>query len=70
MPQVLEEIAGVVRLVPRERVQQWTVDQIVDVPRILEETVEMVRLVPWESVQHRIDEQIVELPLWKRSLRW
>ena len=47
VPPILEETVEMVRLVPRERVQQRTAEQIVDVPQfgrqILGETVEMVR---------------------------
>ena len=47
-PQFLEETVEALRLFPRERVQQRTAGQIVDVPQFLEETVEVVRVVSRE----------------------
>ena len=49
-------------MVPLERVQQQTVEQIADAPQFREETVEVERFVPRERVQQPIDEQIVEVP--------
>ena len=59
--QVCQFLIEVVRLVPRERVQQQTDEHSVGVPvsQILEGTVEVVRLVP----QARVNEQIVEVPI-------
>ena len=49
-------------LVPRERVQQRTAEQIEDAPQSPEETVEAVTLVPRERVQQRTAEQIEDVP--------
>ena len=49
-------------MVPQERVQQRTAEQVVDVPQFLEETVELMRLVPHERAQC-IGEQMVEVPI-------
>ena len=49
-------------LVPHERVQQRTAEQIEDAPQSSEETVEAVTLVPHERVQQRTAEQIEDLP--------
>ena len=46
-----------VTLVPRERVQQRTAEQIEDAPQSPEETIEAVTLVPRERVQQRTAEQ-------------
>ena len=59
-PRILEETVEVVRLVPRERVQQGTAEQIVDAPQFAEESVQLVRFVPQERVQW-IDKQLVEV---------
>ena len=64
VPLVMEEIMTVVqeeeKLVPQERVQQRTAENIEDTPQFREETVEMVGLVPQERVQW-IDELLVEV---------
>ena len=54
--QVMEEIGEVVRLIPQERVQQRTVEQIVHVPvlRVVEEVAEVVRTIPQERISDRI----------------
>ena len=52
------ETVDEVAMVPRERGQQWTVEQIGDVPQLWNETVEAVALVPRERVQQGIAEQI------------
>ena len=46
--QVMAEIVEVVRLIPQERVQQRTVEQIVDVavPQVVKEIVEVVQIIP------------------------
>ena len=48
-----EETVEAVTLVPHERVQQRTAEQIEDAPQHPEETVEAVTLVPHERVQQR-----------------
>ena len=45
VPQLREETVEAVRLVPRERVQHRTAEQIEDASQFLEEIVEMVRTV-------------------------
>ena len=64
VPLVMEEIMTVVqeeeKLVPQERVQQRTAENIEDIPQFREETVEMVGLVPQERVQW-IDEPLAEV---------
>ena len=44
VPQVVEEILGVIKVIPQERVSERNVEQIVDVPvlRFMEEIVEIV----------------------------
>ena len=44
VPQIMEEIVEVVRLIPQERIQQRTIEKFVDVPmlRFMEEIVEIV----------------------------
>ena len=66
-PHSLQEIVEVVRVVPRERVQQQAAEQSVPQPR--EERVEAVRLIPCERVQkhaaeHLVDEAIFWKNLW------
>ena len=56
VPQPREETVEAVRLIPRERVQQPTAEQIEDVPQLREETVGAVKLVPQERVQQRVVE--------------
>ena len=48
VPRVMEEIDEVVRLIPLERVQQRTVEQIVHVPvpQVVEETARVVQIIP------------------------
>ena len=48
IPQVVDEIIEVVRLIPPERVQQRTVEQNVHVPvpQVVEETAEVVQIIP------------------------
>ena len=48
VPQVMEDIGEVVRLIPQERVQQRTVEQIVHapVPGVVEGTAEVVQTIP------------------------
>ena len=64
---MLEEVVGIVKLLPQERVQ-WIVEHTADMPvsqlvqrtvrqvpvrQILEEAVEVMKLVPQERVQQR-----------------
>ena len=48
VPQVMEEIVEVVCLIPQERVQQRTMEQIVyvPVPQVVEETAKVVQIIP------------------------
>ena len=48
VPKVVDEIVEVVRLIPQERVQQRTVEQIVHVPvpQVVEEMTEVVQIIP------------------------
>ena len=62
MPQHAEETVEAVTLVPHERVQQHTAEQIEDLPQHPEETVEAVTLVPHERVQQHTAEEIEDLP--------
>ena len=50
--------------IPQERVQNNTVEQIVDVPfsQIQEETVEVIQLLPQDRMSDRVIEQIVDTP--------
>ena len=57
-----EETVEAVTLVPHERVQQRTAEQVEDAPQSSEETVEAVTLVPHERVQQRTAEQIEDAP--------
>ena len=50
---IKEETVDAVTLIPRERVQQRTAEQIGDVPQLLEETVEVVNA----TLQERISER-------------
>ena len=65
LPQIPEEIADQVQITPQERVQDRTVDQIVDasIPQIQEEIVEVIQLVPPERISERIVEQVVNVPV-------
>ena len=60
MPQVLKGTDEAVTVFPRDRVQQWAAEQIVDVPQKREETVEALRLALQERMQW-IDEQMEEV---------
>ena len=59
---IKEETVDAVTLIPRERVQQWTAEQIGDVPQFREETVDEETLVPRERVQQWTAEQIRDVP--------
>ena len=65
VPQVMEEIVEVVRLIPQERVQQPTVEQIVDFsgPQVVEEIVEVVQIIHQERISERIIDRIVDVPV-------
>ena len=58
VPQIIEDSLPVV---PQERVQNRTPDQIVDfhVPRILEASVDVMRATPQEHVQNRMQERVL-----------
>ena len=55
VPRIMEEIVEVVRLILQERVQQRTVEQIVDVPvpQVVEEIAEVVETIPRSVSQNR-----------------
>ena len=65
VPNVVHEIIEVVRLIPQERVQQRTVEQIVHipVPQVVEEIAEVVQIIPQERVSKRIIDRIVNVPV-------
>ena len=75
LPQLMEAIVEVAPSVPQERVQNRTLEQIVDfpVPHLMEAIVEVVPSPPQECVQNRtleqvrvhsrIQEQIMDLPV-------
>jgi len=49
----------------KERVQQRTVEQVVDVPvpQVVEEVIEVAKVIPQERVQQRTVEQVVDVPV-------
>ena len=53
MEDLVEVVHEVVKLVPQERAQQRTAEQLDDAPQFPEKTVEVVRSVPRERVQQR-----------------
>ena len=55
--------------IPQERMQNNTVEQIVDVPvsQIQEETVEVIQLIPQDRMSDRVVEQIVDSPSFTDS---
>ena len=61
----MAEIIEVVRLIPQERVQQHTVEQIVDVPvpQVVEEIAEVVQIIHQERISERIIDRIVDVPV-------
>ena len=61
VPQNVEEIVEVAKLVPQRRAQHCTVEQVVDVPvrQFMEEIVEVMEVVCPERVSERIEEQVV-----------
>eukprot|EP00971_Amphidinium_carterae_P172822 3425841-Amphidinium_carterae.1 len=56
VPQTVEEIVNVPKIVPQERVQNRVVEQIVDVPvpQTVEEIVNVPKIVPQERKQNRM----------------
>ena len=67
VPQVMKEISEVVRLIPQERDQQCTVQQIVymSVLQLQEQIVFGVKVIPWELFLDQTKKQIVETPYHK-----
>ena len=65
IPQIMEEIGEVVRLIPQERVQQRTVEQIVHVPvpQVAEEIAGVVQIIHRECISKRIIDRIVDVPV-------
>merc|ERR1712032_363258 len=65
MGQVVEEIVEIAKIISQERVQQRTVEQVVDVPvpQVVEEIVEIAKIIPQERVQQRTVEQVVDVPV-------
>ena len=61
VPRVADEIVGVVRLIPQERVQLRTVEQIVNVPvpQVFGVKVELVQIIPQERISKRVVGRIV-----------
>ena len=60
-----EEVIEVERHTPQERVQNCTVEQIVDVPvpQIRSEIGEVIQSIPQERISDRVVEQIVDFPV-------
>ena len=63
--QIVEQRVEVPKIIPQERVQQRTVEQIVDVPvpQVVEEIVEVAKIIPQERVQQRTVEQVIDVPV-------
>ena len=61
----MDEILEVVRLIPQERFQQRTVEQIVNVTvsQVVEEIAGVVQIILQERVSKRIIDQIVDVPV-------
>ena len=61
----MEEIVEVVRMIPRERVQRRTVEQIVHVPvpQVVEEIAGLVQMILQERISKRIIDRIVDVPV-------
>ena len=64
VPEIMEEIVEVAKIVQQERDQQHIVEEIVDapVPQFLEEMVEVIKAIPQERISERIFEQVVNVP--------
>ena len=60
VPQVVDEIIEVVRLIPQERVQQRCPRPV---PQVVGEIVEVVQIMPQERISKRIDDRIVDAPV-------
>ena len=65
VPKIVDEIPEIVQLIPQERVQQHTMEQIVHVlqPQAVEEMVEVVQIIPQQRISKRIIDRIVDVPL-------
>ena len=65
VPQVVDEIIEIVRLIPQERVQQRTVEQIVHVPvpQVVNKIAGVVQITPEERFSKRIIDRIVDVPV-------
>ena len=65
VPKVVGEIIEVVRLIPQERVQQRTVEQIVHVPvpQVVEEIAEVVQIIP-RSVSRSVSSSESSICQW------
>ena len=63
VPQIMEEIAEVVRLVPQERVHQRTAERIVHVPvpQVVEEKAGVVQIIPQDRISKCIVDRIVDV---------
>ena len=63
VPHIMEKTIEVMKPVPQERVQNNTVERIVDVPnsQIQEETVEVIQLLPQDRMPERTVEQVVDI---------
>ena len=69
VPEIMEEIVEVAKIVQQGRVQQHTVEEIVDVPvpQFLEEMVEVIKAIHQARMTERIFEQIVNVPVSRDS---
>ena len=65
VPHIMEKTIEVMKPVPQERVQNNTVERIVDVPnsQIQEETVGVIQLLPQDRMPERTVEQVVDVPV-------
>ena len=66
-----ERLWEVVRFAPRERVQQRTAEQVVNVPQSLADF-RGGEVAPRERLQQRTSEHVVDVPqsLWQRLSSW
>ena len=72
LPQILEQIAEVMKVIQQEQISKRIVEQIVDVPvpQVMEETVEAAKSIPQERVQQRtLEETLGVLVLLPTALR-
>ena len=58
---VMEETVEVAKHIPNERLQSYTVEQIIHVPPIREETGDVMQLIPQERTSDHVVEQTVDL---------